>query len=225
MIMQLSFCKFANIMKKSFFLLTLFLSPLFGGTLIDYLSSLQKGEIVVYQFRQSVSAVCVEESALRILTTTSDTAAREGYSSWLDWVNDGAPGFLNDETIGLKNGKIERIKALSSDRLAWFITLLQLNLVPLPLEQRRRAGPPPRPGERDFRPIWQPKIIVHSKVIESKSEAFTAQWPKDSSPMADRELVLYFPVSAQAVQALPYRIETRSASYFVQVIDSLARQQ
>jgi hypothetical protein len=219
-------CRFFNLLVPIlFFACFLTFTPLPGETLLEKTSDLAKGDEIVFDFHQSIAVVHVLSSSseniqLRVATATKDVLTRENLPSWHVWLQKGAPDASSDETLFIHAKKTSILESEETKRAKWLITLLTLELTPIPDSERRRTGPPPMPGEIDLRPTFNPKIIVQGRKIESKSNAFSARWPADTSELSSRLLIMYFPTSSTAVMEFPYWIESPSSSYHVGVIDS-----
>ena len=204
---------------------TVFCGTIHAEIAHDRLFLLHVGDEVAFDFQQSVSVLAVTKKTdhvvtLRIATATKDVLSRENITSWLHWFHQGCPGATSDETISLRTDQVTGVQAEDAAHVAWLLTLLQLDIKKIPEEMRKKAGPPPLSGELDLRTVWQPQIFVQGHKIECESTAFSAQWPNDGSDLSSRVLILYFPRSQKAVQALPYWIESPSSSFHVQIIDS-----
>lgn len=200
------------------------IEPLLGETIHSKLSMLSVGDEIVYDFHNSITVIGVTHKTehiiqLRVATATNDILSREGFSTWLQWFQHGAPGAATDETILLQIDHMA-VQNESAQNERWLLTLLGLELSKVQDVHRRRAGPPPMPGEIDLRPPFQPRIIVNEHQIESKSDAYFAQWPNDGTELSSRPLILYFPQSSSAVHSFPYWIESPTSAYHVRVIDS-----
>jgi len=196
----------------------LLFSPLFGETVLERVSELHEGNLVVYSLPRSVCIVTVEKKEgdmlfFRTVSATKDVFQREGYQTWIEWFDDGAPEASTDERFS-----IQSLESITNED--WFRTLLSLELSPVSNTLRKKAGPKPMAGEHDLRPIWQPKVVVNGKRITTPSVALETLWPADSSVLSERPLILYFPTSKESVHALPYWIESPTSSYRAEVIDS-----
>src|SRR5580704_17759486 len=86
-------------------------------------------------------------------------------ASWAEWVKNKAPGHSSWSLleIDLQTGEIVDCYSFSkasrirlSKKESLFATLLDLALQKVPLDRQRRIGPPPSPGESDFRKLWRP---------------------------------------------------------------------
>jgi hypothetical protein len=219
------FSIFDRCVQFCLFFIFLLCGTLHGETMQNRLSRLQVGDEIVFDFHQSIAVIGVINTSdqtvqLRVATATKDVLSRENSSTWLRWFQQGAPGAFTDETICIRTDRPAVEHAGDPQRVHWLLTLLRLELTKISDSGRRRAGPPPRAEEIDLRSFFHPRIIVHEKAIESKSDAFSAHWPDDGTELSSRLLILYFPQSPSAVQAFPYWIESPSSSYHVNVIDS-----
>jgi hypothetical protein len=191
----------------------------------ETVSAFRTGDTVVVDFRNSVSLVVVTAMSqgdvdFRVVTATIDTLEREGFHSWLQWLEQGCPGASGDEAIHIHDGSVNHSDTNNTTHTRWLQTLLTLQLTPIPDSERKKAGPAPLPDEIDLRPVWQPPIIVQGRTINSRCNAFRTQWPNDGSELSTRPLILYFPTSDTAVRAFPYWIESPTSSYHLRVIDS-----
>lgn len=212
-------------MKSQLFFLNIFLLlflPLFGES--PHLSILQEGSLVIYELPQSIVAVQVKKRAssevlIEVTTATKDVVARENFSSWMAWCKAGMPSASSSEELALS---LERgtLSQRGTSHIAWLYTLLTLDMTEVPLEERKKAGPPPMQGEQDLRRVWQPKVIVDGQKKNTESIAYKVIWPDDGSSFAKREMILYFPVTDEAVKGFPYWIESPSSSYKAFVVDS-----
>jgi hypothetical protein len=215
-----------NVLNFCLFSIFLMCGMLHGEPMHNKLSQLQAGDEIVFDFHQSITVIGIVDTSehtvlLRIATATKDILSRENFSTWLQWFQKGAPGALTDETLSIRMDLPAVQHASRNQRVQWLLTLLRLELTKIPDSGRRRVGPAPNNGEIDLRPLFQPRIVIHEKASESKSDAFSTQWPADESELSSRLLILYFPQSPYAVQAFPYWIESPSSSYHVSVIDSI----
>ena len=199
--------------------------PLFSETVSNRLNSLESGSCIIYELPQSVIAITVTKKdthqvSLEAVTATKDVLNRENMASYLAWCHAGMPSasFRDELTFSLPDGKLA--KTSSTVHNEWLLTLLQLSMEKVPSASRKRAGPTPMPGETDLRPVWQPRILVGGKRLDTISTAYSVHWPEDGTSLANKEIILYFPDSKEAVSGLPYWIESPSSQYKVYVVDS-----
>lgn len=153
--------------------------------------------------------------------------------SWANWIKKKAPkntSWILYE-IALNSGKI--LEEYSFSRHCWidptiaenFLpTLLNLNFMKMPEDERRRAGRAPEKGEKDKRPLWQPNLIVNGKIIPGATfNSYKARWPKDSSQLSDSLIEIYLPTNSQlAPSYFPYwlQVSDRFAKANIRIIDS-----
>jgi hypothetical protein len=186
---------------------------------------LQEGSRILYELPQSIVSIHVSkktstELVLDVASATKDILSRENLSSWLEWSELDTPAASIKERIIIELPEGRIIQKPKNPSYFWLTTLFSLDGTNIPSYERKKAGPTPMPGERDNRPVWQPRIIVGGKRIETNSSAYRIVWPDDSSFLAKREIILYFPLSPEAVKAFPYWIESPSSSYKIFVVDS-----
>jgi hypothetical protein len=204
----------------------LFSIVLYADPLYQRLSLFHQGDTVVVDFQQSIWVISVEKEdendlVFSLVTATKDVLLREHMDQWLTWYEQGYPSASSHELITIRKHPFQVLDGQrEKSKIAWISALFQLNLSPISEADRKKAGPPPRPGETDFRHAWQPKLIVRGTRVDAPSKAFTAVWPEDGSQLSMKKLVLYFPVSPKTVQAFPYWIESEGGSYHAAVIDS-----
>lgn len=143
--------------------------------------------------------------------------------SWQQWLNEGAPGNVCwvRYRIDLETGRL--IDYYSFTKGGWLVpeqsdclvtTLLTLQFMPVPLEERRRVGLAPMdlPAHRDKRPFWQPPLIVEGETVAGVVfEAWRSRWPLDGSPLAGRVVEIYLPQekSARYPSYFPYWLQLR----------------
>jgi len=209
-------------MKYIFFFLFL-CSSLSADPLHHRFAALKEKEVIVLDCHRSIWIICATKISptqihFQLLSATKDMLDRTAYEDWISWYEDGAPSSQSKEELIAPNNSYTDLEILPKAR--WLTTLWNLTLTPLSLFTRKRAGPKPHKGEHDFRPIWHPPIIVQGKRVETKSDAFFVQWPKDSSDLSGHKLILYFPESELPSQAFPYWIESEHGAYHIRVIDS-----
>ncbi len=89
-------------------------------------------------------------------------------------------------------------------------TLFSLNLIEVPLNERKKGGPAPHPGEIDLRKVWNPKIKVNGESYTLPCTAYKVQWPQDDSDLSGKQGLLYY-APPPATQAFPYWIEVATS--------------
>ena len=204
----------------------LFFIPLFGESIHPAkkeMYSLHPNSLIIYELPQSIIAVHVKkrdssEILIEVTTAAKDLLTRENLPSWMAWCRAGMPSATSSEEVSLFLSNNAHTQGTPQPN--WLSTLLSLDVAQVAQAERKKAGPPPMPEEIDLRPIWQPKITVEGKKRDAESTVYKVIWPDDGSALAKRELILYFPDTQEAVQGLPYWIESPSSSYKVFVVDS-----
>lgn len=192
-------------------------------TLHDRLPSAQVGDYAVihqgrlYTFFHIISkkgeTLGVEEISI------PQPIARDTIHSWVAWRQEQAP--FNSSwvlyQINIPSGNIENFYSFTqktwctvSEEESFLHTLLKLALTP----KDSTSTPPP--------------MIVQGKPIQGASlQAYTTRWPRDNSPLSDRQLDLYLPSSPPTSTApypsyLPYwvQIEGFAGRAKLRIVDS-----
>lgn len=199
----------------------------------SFLTTAKKGDYIVTKSGKLLSLISIRSIDSKILTLEEISAPVKNINpipkSWAEWVKNKAPGHSSWSIleIDLETGQISKCYSLSrgsyvqiTQKESLFATLLQLPLHPVPMDKRRRIGPPPSFGESDFRKLWQPSFIFEGQLME-KSDFIVLEttWPKDGSELEGKEMLLYF--DKQFRIALPYwiQIETPHAIGHFHAID------
>ncbi len=166
----------------------------------DYLVTAQNRNYTVMAIQKvSPRSVVIEE------ITVPFKSVRPG-EDWKAWVLKGAPNhtcwvrFSVDLETGQLTEEISnsRQKQLQQAASQFLSTLLTLPFEQIPLNERRRVGPPPSSGSVDRRPFWQPKLLVEGHSLEGiRLEPFWAKWPKDGSELSGRMIEVFLPEKGQ----------------------------
>ncbi|WP_075882694.1 hypothetical protein [Candidatus Protochlamydia sp. W-9] len=152
--------------------------------------------------------------------------------SWKKWVEQYAPGNTSwvMYEINLQTGRMIRYYSFSkndwyaiSDADNFLSTLLNLKLSPIPQEVRKKIGPKPKSGP-DWRPIWQPRMIVNGSIIKDvRFNAWRTRWPKDGSELSGKMIEIYLPVDNQQYPSyFPYWLQVNGVigKAKIRIIDS-----
>lgn len=176
----------------------------------------QKGDYIVYGYKESLVLVRVKENTPPILTIEEISAPRSCIeSNWQEWLKNNAPGHTSwtVSRINIKEDKVESVYSVddkeyvnSNPAFQFLPTLFRLHLTPIEAIDRKLIGPPPAPGEPDFRKLWLPKIVYEGKEIHPQLLAYRVRWPKDDSELSDRLIDVYIPQNG-ALTYFPYWIE------------------
>ena len=151
-------------------------------------------------------------------------------ASWKEWIRSKAPGHTSWSILEIDRKSGEIFECYSFTRSSWIqlssqesliATLLTLPLEPVPLEKRRRIGPPPAPGEIDTRKNWDPPVFVEGKKQEGISfEVYETTWPKDKSPFSGNSVILYFDKNGRFPLPFWIQVETTHANLALRTIDT-----
>jgi len=193
---------------------------LFAFNLKDEIKKAQKGDFIVYSYKQSLVLLRVAglaENELVIEEVSGPLHSIE-QKNWQEWLQNGAPLHTSwtISTIDIANGKVRSIFSIdekkylnSNPSLQFLPTLLQLSFHTIDPAERKMVGAAPLPGEIDTRHLWLPKIVFQGKQIHPFIAAYKVFWPKDESELAGKALDLYF-AEKEALSYLPYWIEVAS---------------
>lgn len=184
----------------------------------DYIVTAQsKSYTLLHIVEKKNNLLSVEE-----ITVPSETIKRDHFS-WRGWILQGAPGHTSWilYTISLDNHEIKGCYSLSKN--GWYAisckeiflpTLLNLRLIDIPKNERKRVGIPPDEGSPDFRPYWQPSVVVEGNQVKSvKFSAWRTLWPKDEGPLSGKTVELYLPeeFSNSYPSYFPYWIQVKGS--------------
>ncbi|HSX13168.1 MAG TPA: hypothetical protein VLE96_01950 [Chlamydiales bacterium] len=217
---------------KIFIFLLLFLCSSFANpTLQTFLLNGKSGDYIVTQAGKLFTVVhlrSIDENQLIIEEISGPNSFVT--DSWASWVKNKAPGHTSWSILEIdsKNGQVLDCYSVSknmhvkiSKNESILATLLQLSLVPIQNEDRRRIGPPPLDGEPDFRKIWNPKFVFEKKTNHGTvCDAYTAIWPNDGSEIEGRSITLYFDQAHKIPFPCWIDIETTHVTGRIHVVDS-----
>lgn len=205
-------------------------------SLKDNLRQAKPGEFIVASQNKNYTLLHVFAKTGDLLTIEEITIPAKKVThpfSWRAWLAQGAPFHTSWilHTMHISNGRL--LHSYSVSQQSWLDTsqnnnllalLFNLNLYPIPNEDRRRLGFASSPSEIDNRPLWQPKMIVDGQVIPGvKFTAWKARWPKDGTPLANKFIELYLPESSQYPTYFPFWLQVRDLSgskATIHIIDS-----
>ncbi|MEM7175644.1 MAG: hypothetical protein AAF443_06950 [Chlamydiota bacterium] len=150
---------------------------------------------------------------------------------WKEWVANGAPGHTSWilYSVDLEYNAVTecfsftRQTHLATHKIdAFFTTLLNIELDPLPVKERIQRGSPQKAGQVKRRQAWAPPQYIEGKRHPNPSyDVFTAVWPCDGSEIAGKKLVFYFDHN-QPSFPFPYWMQARSGAikYKMHAVDS-----
>ncbi|MBX7067399.1 MAG: hypothetical protein K1X28_09225 [Parachlamydiales bacterium] len=150
--------------------------------------------------------------------------------SWPEWVKANAPGHTSWSMIEIDPKSGQLLECFSFSRSAWIqlsqkesliATLLFLPMKKVSPDKQRKIGPPPMPGEPDFRKVWVPPLVFEGKKLESPNfEVFETIWPKDDSELSNQEVMIYFDHEKQLPFPFWIQVQTSHATAALRTIDS-----
>ena len=164
----------------------------------DYIVTAQNKSYTVLLVRSvSDKNIVIEEITLPVCKVP------QKFMGWRQWLESGAKGNTCwvSYDIFLFDGSIS--KAFSYTRNEWFSvsqsqnflsTLLNLSLKPIPMNERKKIGPPPNSGTPDRRSIWQPQLVVDGQqVSDVVFDGWRTRWPKDGGELSGKAIEIYVP--------------------------------
>jgi hypothetical protein len=227
---------FPKIMSKQVVsLIFLLILPMYAYslTLTEKLREAAPGDyLVTNQDRTLTLLLIAERNDERIVLQEISAPETRRCTNWAQWLAAKAPGHTawNGYLISLETGRIER--AYSYSKQGWldlrgcdhfFSTLLRLPLTPVAEAERRRVGRPGRSGS-DQRPVWQPALVFEGqRVSGARFDAYSACWPRDGTPIAGREIILYLPAERGSYpRYFPYWTDIKGTlkEFHLRVVDS-----
>ncbi len=219
-------------MKKVLIIFILFITSVFSETTLkDKLKCSGKGDYIVTKQNKIYSIISIfekTENNLVIEEVTIPVKLFDQTLSFKEWFEKGAKrnsSWMMYE-LNLENSDI--LECFSFSKGAWlniskddaiFSKLLNLPLKALAKDQMRKIGPPPMPGEKDYRAVWYPQKIMEGKKIERPSfEVYRIVFPRDYSDLSEKTLDLYLDKDF----SLPYwlQIGSDNLSVVLKTVDS-----
>ncbi len=221
---------YINKIAIPFFLIwTLFLEA--ANPFYERILQAKKGDYIVTEQENTCSLLRIyEKKETSLILEEISFQSNVKPKSYEKWLQDRAPGHLSWilYEIDLKTLKI--IEAFSFSKQSWIKIREKENPLPLlltlpckkiSLQDRRKIGPPPLPGEVDTRKAWSPPLIRKGIRVNTPSFlVYRIQWPCDSSPLSGKTLELYF--EEKSSFAFPFWISAKGdhLSGFLKGIDS-----
>lgn len=201
--------KHIKIMLQMFFILAC-ITKLSADTellLRQNLTRAQAGDYIVTAQNKSYTTLLVrsknDTSMVIEEITLPASKVPKNFPGWRYWLEAGAKGstcWVSYE-ISLIDGAI--LRAFSYTRNEWFSvsqsqnflsTLLNLQLQPVPMNERKKIGPPPSSGTPDRRSFWQPPLIADGQVVPGvQFDAWRTRWPKDGGELSGKAIEIYVP--------------------------------
>lgn len=222
-------------MWKKLLFLSLFLSFFTFGEEITLKSSFnkaEKGDFLVllqgkmytyFSIKDKKGALfLIEEISIPAYLASCQEGQKESNSNsfWVTWRRNGAEGNtswihynLNSDTGNINNiYSFTRQSYLNPDEADSFLkTLLNLNLISIPLEERKKVGRKSLSKKEDNRALWNPSLVYEGKVIPSVNfEGYRTTWPKDLSAISEKTIEVYLPEKSSPYPSyFPYWIQVK----------------
>lgn len=209
-------------------------TPIFGAPLQERLSRASCGDYLVLEGGKmitilSIRSVTPSSIVIEEVSVPSQSMNKRP-SSWSEWIRAKAPGHTSWSIIELDRSTGEVLECYSFTRSSWIqissqdsllATLILLPLELVPLEKRRKIGPPPSSDELDTRKIWSPPVLFEGKKQEGiKFDVYKTIWPKDKSPLSGNTVILYFDREGKFPLPLWIQMETTHANFALRTIDT-----
>lgn len=223
-------------MKPRWLLFLSLFSSLWCGELYlkERFSLAKPGDYVVSETDQTISLFAVRSLKGDILLLEEISVPlhklKKRPTSWADWVKAKAPGHSSWSMmeLDLKTGNL--LECYSFSKSSWIAlsqqesilsTLLTLPMKSIEKDRQKKIGPPPLPGEPDFRKTWHPPFVFEGKKISGvQFDSFETLWPKDDSPLSGKAVLLYFDRKKQLPFPFWIQVNSSHASSSMKTIDS-----
>ena len=191
-------------MLKIFIFFISLTSFLFPFSIKNKFSTAKKGDYIVTLQNNIYSLLLVQDIKNETITISEISIPKNKVKkkfSWRVWVEKNAPSNTswNIYEIDLKNQKVLKCFSVSRNSFlnlenndTFFLTLLNLKLLPLEKDKRKKIGPPPKNGQMDTRSIWNPKVKIDGKPKKINFNVYQAAWPKDKTSFSGKILDIYF---------------------------------
>lgn len=186
----------------------------------DNLQQAKPGDYLVMSSNKTYTLMHMRSKQGNILTIEEIAVPEKRYPSgmnWKEWVQQQAPGNTSwvMYDIDLQTGQM--LRYYSFTKQGWFeiaeadnflSKLLNLKWHRIPLDARKKVGPKPFSGP-DFRPLWQPRMVVEGRLIKGVPfEAWQTKWPRDNSDLSGKTIEIYLPQDNQCYPSyFPYWLQ------------------
>lgn len=201
----------------------------------DNMAKAKVSDFLVVQSNKTQTLLHIADKKDYFLTI-EEIAVPEGKKSnhltWKDWLSQNAPGNTSwvIYEIDLRNGQMSKYYSFSKNN--WYeipetdnflSKLLNLRLTKIPESARKKIGPKPISGP-DWRPLWQPKMIIDGKAVNGvQFDAWETKWPSDKSELSGKTIEVFLPKESDRYRAyFPYWLQINGAigKAKVRIIDS-----
>lgn len=204
------------------------LSKLKGAVQGDYIVTAQgRGYTLLDIYSKTDNALILEEITIPASAVNTDNF------SWRDWIAQGAKGNTSwiMYKVDLSSGNVSQPYSFTANRILsipdrdnFLKQLLSLQWTLVPTSERKKSGPPPDQGTPDWRPLWQPPLIIDGKKIPNAFfNAYKTRWPSDGGEISGKSIVIFIPDPNMSVPSyFPYWMEVSGmiGKAKVRIIDS-----
>lgn len=176
----------------------------------DFLVAMQGKVLTLFRIEKNENGQLLLEE-----TSIGSSFFKQQNMTFRNWFEKGASGFTawHLYEIDLASGKMLKSYAFINDQWiekpvsnSFLPTLLNLELVKIPLNQRKKIGRTSKNGEPLY---WQPKLQFEGQCMQNISfDAWLAKWPNDKSELSLKTIEMYTPEDSTLYPAyLPYWLE------------------
>ena len=200
-------------MRNAFVLILILFNFSVNALAIKNQLSNVKNQFFVFEIDKLISIIKIDSINKDLIEIEEINIPLNDFTNYQTWVNEGSCKFSSWIKYTIDSEKAEILSAYSVSRKCYITHnhessflkhLLSLSLKPISKDKRKKIGPKPSYGF-DTRPLWNPPLTIDGKVISKpKYTVYTATWPKDTSPLSQKELHLYF---AKELDTFPYWAE------------------
>lgn len=187
----------------------------------DNLLRAEPGDFLVISSNKTNTLMHIYDKNNGILTIEEiaipENLRKSSKLNWKEWVQQNAPSNTSwvMYDIDSSNGQMTRYYSFSKQN--WFeipeadnflTKLLNLKFSKISEKTRKRVGPKPISGP-EWRPFWQPRMIVNGNTIpDVKFDAWRTKWPKDNSDLSGKTIDVYIPQDTQSfLSYFPYWLQ------------------
>lgn len=203
-------------------------------TLQSFFQESEVGEYIVTKIGKTLTLVHIAAKNSQYLLLEEISFAEKIFpeiqNNWNLWLKNKAPKHQcwNLVEFDLITGKISESFSITQNKHIQICPQESpiAQLFKQPLEEvsfmdRRKIGPAPNDGELDTRKIWTPPFIFEGKKqTSSQFEVLKTLWPKDSSPLSQRPVTMYFDKERKIHFPIWIDAETSHVLGKIQVLDS-----
>lgn len=225
-----------GIMKFWVFLCLALSLPLLGSSfrLKERIEKAKPGDYIVTEAGKMITLLSIRSihpNSLLIEEISVPTQnLKKRPDSWPEWVKANAPGHTSWSMVEMDLQTGSLLECFSFSKSCWIqlsqkesliSSLLHLPMQKVSVDKQHKIGPPPMPGEPDFRKVWVPPLVYEGKKIDSPQfEVYETVWPKDDSELSGQNVLLYFDLEKKLPFPFWIQVETSHATAALRTLDS-----